>query len=89
MLERAQARLDVRARARARGNASLQVLDLALALQHAVQLRLRAVEDHALAAEEVARAVETSNPPGGSTRASAMPSSPSGRMKTLASASRR
>src|SRR5580765_676856 len=50
-LERLQARLHLVASAM--GNASLQLLDLALALQHAVQLRLRAMEDHALPAEEV------------------------------------
>src|SRR5881394_3354699 len=55
-LERPQARLHLVALAGTRGNASLQLLDLALALQHAVQLRLRAVEDHALAAEEMSRA---------------------------------
>src|SRR6476661_1022077 len=52
-LERLQARLHLVALAGAMGNASLQLLDLALALQHAVQLRLRAMEDHALPAEEV------------------------------------
>ena len=56
LLEAPHLRLQVAARRGARGNARAQLLDLALALQHAVELRLRAVEDDALAAEEMARA---------------------------------
>ncbi len=56
LLERPQRRLDLRARALALRHLRRKLLDLALALQHAVQLRQRAVEDHALAAEEVAGA---------------------------------
>ena len=56
LLQRVQPCFHLGALARARRDAAVQLLDLALALQHAVQLGLRAVEYHALAAEEVATA---------------------------------
>ncbi len=50
-VERLRLRLESVAQARFAGQLLLQRLDLALALQHAVQFRLRAVEDDAIAAE--------------------------------------
>src|SRR6185369_17204803 len=55
LLDRPQPRFDLGAGVGALRDAALQLLDLALPLQHAVQLRLGAVEHYALAAEEVPR----------------------------------
>src|SRR5262249_51255226 len=52
LLEGLEARFGIAPRAAALGHLRRELLDLALAREHAVQLRLRPVEDHALAAEE-------------------------------------